>query len=474
MMTYRLTLGLASLTLFAAACGGPGSPELESDEAPVSGTIAARSLVVTDPAILARFPLSRTLDAIRASASAQLGPHATVDRTWNNTTMFQAWFRDNFGSSMCAHPNVNSFGFGMVCPRPEERLGTVDPFAPNAPVTFEPIGLFNRFDLMPSDGRTCGEYRIVYAMQRRGPSTIGGRGFLIFEGVLPNPDASLGVEGCVGVARFWQALSTDASATSRADKLERFYYTGGTVRGFGPVVDASNYGGLFGGQVRTNMFVDSREWNLGEFVVRSFGTPIGASQNVRTQFLRTFVANNPAEELFAGTRPSHVATAAFPALFAAQVARLAAPDLNSIAMSTSYIPTRGLNMNEFESSAQSGAVIYRNFANANMRTTIQAELTRLRSSLTVDNILDRATTQTCGGCHALSGARQLGGGLRWPTASFVHIDELGNLSPALTQVFLPHRLATLEAFINARESANGPLSSSANEAITGRPAGSAN
>jgi hypothetical protein len=467
MMTHRFTLGLASLTLFATACGGAGLPELESDEAPVSGTITSRSLVVTDPAILARFPLSRTLDAIRASGQRQLGPHATVDRTWNNTTMFQAWFRDNFGTSACLHPNVNSFGFGMVCPRPEERLATQDPFAPNAPVTFEPIGLFNRFDLMPSDGRTCGEYRIVYAMRRRGPSTIGGRGFMIFEGVLPNPDSATGVEGCVGVARFWQALSADASVTSRADKLERFYYTGGTVRGFGPVVDASNYGGLFGGQVRTNMFVDSREWNLGEFVVRGFGTPVGTSQNVRIQFVRTFVADNPAEELFAGTRPSHVATAAFPTLFAA-------PDLNSIAMSTSYIPTRGLNMNEFESSASSGAVIYRNFANANMRATIQAELTRLRSPLTVDNILDRASTQTCGGCHALAAGRQLGGGLRWPSALFVHIDESGNLSPALTQVFLPHRLATLEAFINARETASGPLSSTAGEAITGRPAGSAN
>jgi hypothetical protein len=69
----------------------------------------------------------------------------------------------------------------------------------------------------------------------------------------------------------------------------------------------------------------------------------------------------------------------------------------------------------------------------------------------VDNVLDRATTQTCAGCHLFSGGQALGGGKTWPSSlGFVQIDEASNLSPALTGTFLPRRKAVLEKFINDR------------------------
>jgi hypothetical protein len=99
------------------------------------------------------------------------------------------------------------------------------------------------------------------------------------------------------------------------------------------------------------------------------------------------------------------------------------------------------------------------------RSATRTQLTQLGSTLTVDNILDRATTQTCGGCHQLSNNARLGGGLVWPPSrGFVHIDEQSALSAALTTTFIPHRLRVLEAFITARETVGAT-----DQTIAGRP-----
>jgi hypothetical protein len=87
-----------------------------------------------------------------------------------------------------------------------------------------------------------------------------------------------------------------------------------------------------------------------------------------------------------------------------------------------------------------------------MRTAIESKLTQMGSSLTVDNILTRATTQTCAGCHRLSAGASLGGTAgTWPSdGGFVQVNESGGLSPALTGTFIPHRIQVLESFINHR------------------------
>jgi hypothetical protein len=469
----RRALALAALVGAPLAACGPGAegPGLEDTAAAVSGTRADRSLAVTDPTILARFSFARTMNALRASATSTGKRLATTE---TNTAVFQRWMRSfDDGADGCTRSSVDPQDYGVMCPRnAEAKLATVNPFAAPPTVAFVPVGLFNRFDLMPSTGATCGEYRIVYAMQPGPGAPLFGRGFLIFEAVLPNPTPALGVDACLPVAEFWQSLTNDASAASRAAKLERFFYTGGAVPGFAPVVRAAHYGllnegvaSLRGrlGQIRTNMFVDFAEWHLREYKLR---TTCPTATTCTLAFEHRPVKANPAEQLFAGT---HAQSANFRTAFTAQIRRLIAPDVNRIAMTTSD------TFNTFESSAETGDVIYRNFDNAAMRTAIQTELTRLNSRLTVDNVLDRASTQTCGGCHQLSNGQALGGGLRWPASGFfVHIDEGGNLSPALAGTFLPARLRTLEAFINARETVNGELSFVEGESITGRPDDAAN
>jgi hypothetical protein len=127
---------------------------------PVSGTSPFASLAVTDPEVLARFGFARVFDRIRATAA--------VTPTQTSVAIHQAWWR-TFGASAapgdCDDPTIDPEGYGLRCPRtPELALASVNPLSPASPVQFVPVGLFNRLDLAPADGRHCGEYRIVYAL----------------------------------------------------------------------------------------------------------------------------------------------------------------------------------------------------------------------------------------------------------------------------------------------------------------------
>lgn len=82
----------------------------------VGNTDINRSLVVQDPAILAQFPLKRTMDQIRTTANVASG-QASLD-------VWQRWFK-SFGASSasgdCDDPNVDPNHYGLVCPRSPER-----------------------------------------------------------------------------------------------------------------------------------------------------------------------------------------------------------------------------------------------------------------------------------------------------------------------------------------------------------------
>ncbi|MBX7101112.1 MAG: hypothetical protein K1X89_25570 [Myxococcaceae bacterium] len=402
---------------------------------PVSGTNVSRSLAVTDPVVLAKFPFSRTMQAVLTSAGSTQSPKA----------LFQQWM-STFGNGAggCSSSSIDPNGYGLRCPRtPEAALASVDPFSAAATTTFTPVALFNRFDLAPTSGAHCGEYRIVYAM---GGSGTPGRMFLIFEAALPNPNPAAGIDGCLPIARFWQNLTKDGVTASRATKLENFYFNGTAIKGVQPVVTAAHYGLKDGtaarlpGQIRTNAFVAFAEWHLREFQLRRTCVTGGACT---LSVQHVMVKNNPADELVKGT---HANSAAFQSAFLNSVKGLSATTSPAIKMST------GTNFDEFESVSQFGTdVRYSSFASPAFVSAIQGKLNGLGSSLTPANILDRATTQTCAGCHETSNGVNLGGGVVWPASGkFVHVDEFSNLSSALTTKFLPARLVTLEKFINAR------------------------
>lgn len=74
--------------------------------------------------------------------------------------------------------------------------------------------------------------------------------------------------------------------------------------------------------------------------------------------------------------------------------------------------------------------------------------------LTPEAVLRRASAMSCAGCHApesvLGRERDIGCGLSWPASLGIsHVDERGELSPALREVFLPYRAERLTSYVKA-------------------------
>jgi cytochrome c peroxidase len=127
-----------------------------------------------------------------------------------------------------------------------------------------------------------------------------------------------------------------------------------------------------------------------------------------------------------------------------QVPLLIGSSLNGLSLATPNTFNAG-ESDEQDTSNDYGVQI---LPDTTFQNSIQTKLTALGSSLTPANIVDRATTQSCAGCHDVSNGDSLGGGLTWPSSNnFTHISESRTLSPALTGTFLPHRANLLATFL---------------------------
>jgi hypothetical protein len=152
-------VSLCSLILFAlAACSTsnksnatrqelmPLSAGAHSDRAGIglgspSGSAAItidprRSLAVTDDAILASFSFQAVMDQLASQANTGL----------SSLQLFQQWWAQE---KSC--PPIGRFPYD--CPRAEGDQANDNPFlSPPTDASDTPIGLFNRFDLAPTDG----------------------------------------------------------------------------------------------------------------------------------------------------------------------------------------------------------------------------------------------------------------------------------------------------------------------------------
>jgi hypothetical protein len=414
---------------------------------PPDGTRPDATLVNTDPFVLSRFALGRVYKQLVALSGAGTSPTALYQQMWD--TLDQGAAAKFPAAPHCddaAPPSIN--GFPIDCPRPEVVLK-------NSPTSsFVPVALFNRFDLAPADGSHCGEYRIVYAMR----SGAAGRNFIIFEGILPNPKPECGLEECRPVVKFWENLASHDPATAAgqaalADGLEAFYFKG--LPGFSPVVHPEHYGATgggggygqkSGGQIRTNMFVDFRQWQLREFhLVQKRGFPASV-----LELEPVTVKTNPFHEMFNVLEPAPDPRApAFRATFPGQAGPLANDNVNLLSMNIKDVYNAG------QSTAQAPAEHYEFQLQLGalpnpFSTAIDAQLAFVgRPDLTARDVARRATTQSCAGCHELSNNQPLGGIVnpKWPPSRrFVHVDEASFLSKALWCTFLPHRKGILDGF----------------------------
>lgn len=511
-----------SLSCTDAGDAGTSATEQTLGACPTTTTNINQSLVVTaatHPGLTSRFTFARVMQKILDTGGTTSGQ--------TKLTVYQQWF-NTFAQPACSAAGIDPNGYGVDCPRPAETLlAGVDPYSPTGTAPFTALALFNRFDLTPQSGETCGEHRIVFAVPTT-PAANLDRAFIIFEAALPNPQPALGVDGCYPVTRFWQSLS-GLSTTARLDALEAFYFDGirEPITGvrIGPVVTAQNYGlairsdvvigpgdpipvptvpteearfapattqDLAGraltdhpagdgtvlryggtsrfGQIRTNMFVNRAEWNLREFKLLSDCRNV-TTRGCALSVEHVTVAANPADELFLD---GHARSAKFQAEFLGQVGDLAgAATANDIGLSTAD------QHNEFESVQLDDRVDYGavGHASTGFRAAITSTLASISSPITTTQVLDRAKSQTCAGCHLRSNGDQLGGGITWPAdAGFVHITETGFLSDALTGTFLPRRKIVLDKFIaqHCDGLTPGPGPIDEERTVSGRPVGAAN
>jgi hypothetical protein len=416
-----------------AACVGGDGPSTGSEElAATCAAINTQSMIETDPAIVtdARFSLQKVFSHIRTSTPAG------VTQPSSSLPMFQELYAafSDCTSSQAMDPNH----YGISCRPDEASVASLNPFTTQVgALHYSPVALVNRFDLAAADGSTCGESRIVFWKQ----TGLNGRAAIIVEMRTP-PVVTKGVSSCTPVANFWASLSSITDPTTRATKLESFFFNGLPGMAF-PPASAQGVGFSGAGQVRLNSFVNNRQWNLREFKWKSVCAPAGTCS---AHFVEQTVKNNPSQLLFSG---AHSKAPGFQSWFVSTAvpALASATDVNELALPDAD----GFNTFESVSEPFPGDptnVEFAGDAEASLTTKVQAKLTKLGSSLKPQNIYDRATTQTCGGCHEVSNLASLGGGLSWPSsAGFVQIDEQGNQSPAESGTFIPHRIVVLEDFL---------------------------
>jgi hypothetical protein len=442
-----------------------------SQHAKIANVDVRRSLVVTEQPILERFSLERVLEQLAQQSEV---PGLTALALFN-----QWWDTQNPGPGLgtgahcddVSDPDLGTTlnGYPYLCrPGPSEgSQASCDPFAPGSACAYIPIALFNRFDQAPEDGTNCGEHRIIFA-KASGVADSANRNTLIFEARMPNPAPTQGLKGCRKIVDVWAKLSDEADLERRADALEIFYFDGqGTLP---PVISVEHFGANPEslGQVRTNQFVSTDTgWSMREYKLAWQCDAAGCSS---LTFVPVTNKTNPFGGLFdpASTLPL---AAEFRAFFPTQVASLASANLNTISMTVPDQFNTGQSQASGPYRAEMQYVDQLGAGASDLRSAIQAELTALGSSLTPDEIVRRAQTTSCAGCHRLSDLSDLGGGLVWPASNprFVHVTEreteLVNgverylISDGLRDVFLPQRKTIVDNFLNNKPrppSSGGP------------------
>ena len=274
--------------------------------------------------------------------------------------------------------------------------------------TLQTLAISNRFDLAPADGANCGEYRIAFSIQNGATN----RTFFIFEARLPNPNSSLGLEGCRPVAEFWANLSNITDINQRAAAIKQFYLQG--IAGFAPAIHIDHFKGAdnFGevsGQIRRNINIaESSAWQFNEFTT---------SANTGFLTLLDSTVKDVPTPSFAGDAAGDANAIAFQN---AVLAGLNTPNANLLANSMSFLsynlPNNANQMSDFINGDRGpGANRLGDFfdPNSTFAQAIQTKLTAVNSTLTPQQVITRTNALTCVGCHAQT--QDLGNGLIFNT-----------------------------------------------------------
>lgn len=384
---------------------------------PSVATIAARAFVITDAETLAPFTFDRVMAALSEGQSANWLEALLSEsvRTQRPTVMPLAGF--------IAAPDED----GYWLPAGRSNWSHV-----------KPIAIVNRFDLAPPDYPHCGEYRLIFSRRTEHAARL----HIAVEIVLPKTRQQKGKEACADVVTFWQDLIRTEPADTRRDQLERFFFGGvGSRRA---ALDPRSF--ERGGRIRTSEISKARP----KFRQFELKRDCASARPCVARLVRVPLDNTPDAALFVA---ESARGAAFRSEFLRQVASLAIPDVNRYFMNVDHAYSVS-DIEGFMPPFNYRLPFRRSLKTRpgqEFREQIAHELKKAGSDLTPENIIDRAETQNCAGCHAKPGP--VGNGLVFPKAfdSGEHIADdslLGavRLSPALEKVFLPYRIRLLAGF----------------------------
>ncbi|HEX4336808.1 MAG TPA: hypothetical protein VH062_12905 [Polyangiaceae bacterium] len=418
---------------------GIGIHEREAG-APPSGLNPRRSLLETGQGAVSAFTLTSTLSAIQTNGGVAANPELLYRQIIDSysTAPGQEPTATHCGDEQTGGaPSLN--GFPITCNRLEaQQISNLSQWFPLAAV--------NRLDLAPADGSHCGQQRLIFANN----APIGNsRMFIIIEAQIPNPHPECGVAACRPLADFWAKLSDISDAGTRGKTLAGAYLTGDpdlVAEGFPAFENVANLS-VGTGSIRTNNF-DDFEWTLREFKVMT--DPTG-----RTRAIPFPVVDAPHGALWNDTATLPAGDAcrksfitALDSLLSDDPAEMGFPVDSTCYDSES--PNDGNTQNyPFHLGQGSGT----------FRSLLQTRLAG--TGLTPEDVATRAQfAGSCIGCHEEANGVSLGHGVISPSSNgFVHVDEeftedCGDgtrcfaASPALTNVFLPRRLKSLQSLLD--------------------------
>lgn len=448
MKTSRILL----CSIAVIALMGARRRAVEAPSAPPQTLLLERSFAITEKSILAGFTLDRVVGALIARSVA---PATTAEQfvrqmfdTQNPKPGLDASMPHCDDFLLDGKPAFN--GYLRRCPTLDGTFAT----QPFDPADYTPTAIVNGFDMADPGGANCGQYRISFG---RRFGTTGDVVNLIFEAGLPNPTPAAGIGGCRPIAQFWADLSAVHSLAERRTRLERFFFDG--VAGFPPAIHPDHYRDGPNG-IRT--FQHRPPTQFLRFY--QFRVVNECRDGVCRLFARTDVLENfPSSRLFDGSDTSE-RTVRFREAFVASVQNLAIGDVNRYFMA---IPdeflmaenNNGENRNEFLYQPlfqrSSGLSAGRAF-----KTRIEEEVAKTGSTITTDDVMQRASTQNCEGCHN-GGPVPVGGNVVFPEVGLTseHVSrnrvEKGEegegsrfaISPAMRDVFIPNRMRILKEFL---------------------------
>jgi hypothetical protein len=275
------------------------------------------------------------------------------------------------------------------------------------------------------------------------------------EPVLRNPNPSAGLAGCRALAQFWAGLTNVDSQAERRTKLEAFFFDG--IAGMPPVIDPDNFTAASGGGIRTTQIGSDHNPRMYQFRL----TKECSGSGTCTLRMTPDVLQNMTFGHFFDATSTTSGLQAFQDASVEQVPNLAVHDVNEY---FEEIPNAFLMAESNPSDTDPTFLLKGPFdrskaASPGFRNRIQAKLTAIGSTLTPEQIVDRAETQTCIGCHLAAGPVGEGVVFPRPLDNLQHISEDGpeagefgqryRISDAVRDVFVPHRMKILIDFLNS-------------------------